>query len=206
MFKKLGRGWLAILCSIVLLGAGAVIVTPAANALSGGINWSKVFKHQIKPRADKRYYTKKVANKKFAPTPQQIRGTFDVSGYAGSGSVYLTSSISFGVKLKQIPTINYIHSGDTPPPVCPGTVTSPKAKAGHLCVFEETTVNTAATGTYDPTTPSALFTSANRIGITVYGLSNAAGQVFSFGTWALGTGKFTSSRSGTHASGPGAVR
>ena len=57
MFKKLGRGWVAVLCSLALLGTGAVMVPPAASALSG-INWSKAWKHEIQPRADKRYYTK----------------------------------------------------------------------------------------------------------------------------------------------------
>src|SRR5262249_49738486 len=73
--KAIGRAWNAVLCSVILVGAGAVLVTPVANAVAG-INWSSVWTHQLQPRADKRYFTKAQATKKFAPNPKVIRGAY----------------------------------------------------------------------------------------------------------------------------------
>jgi hypothetical protein len=181
------RAWIAAVCSVVLMGAGAVLVAPvAANALAG-INWGSAFKHEIQPRADKRYYTKKQATKIFAAHPTLIRGTFDVSGAATGVGQFLTSSISFGVTLKADPTIHYINAGDPVPAGCSGTAQKPGAAPGNLCVFEVLSINTVARGTYDPFTTNGAFASANPLGITVFGQSAAAGQVFSWGTWVLHT-------------------
>jgi hypothetical protein len=54
----------AVLCTLGLVGGGAALVSPASA--SAGVNWGHIFKKQIKPRADKRYYTKKKANARFA--------------------------------------------------------------------------------------------------------------------------------------------
>lgn len=187
MGKRILRASVAAFCSLALLGAGAVLVAPvAANALAG-INWSSAFKHQIQPRADKRYYTKSQATKKFAAFPKLIRGTFDVSGGATGPGEFLTSSISFGVTLKADPKIHYINAGDPVPAGCSGTPQKPGAAPGNLCVFEVFTSNTTTRGTFDPFTTGGLFASANPLGISVYGQSAAAGQVFSWGTWVLHT-------------------
>jgi hypothetical protein len=54
----------AVLCTLGLVGGGAALVSPASA--SAGVNWGHIFKKEIKPRADKRYYTKKKANARFA--------------------------------------------------------------------------------------------------------------------------------------------
>lgn len=204
----------AALCATALVVGGAAAVLPAASA-KAGINWGQIWKTQLQPRADKRYYKKKQvytkaqATARFAPFPKVIRGTFDVSGAATGSSQYLASSISFGVTLAAPPTIHYINAGDPVPTGCSGTPQAPNAAPGNLCVFEVNSVNTNARGTYDPTTHDALFASSNTMGITVYGNSAAAGQVFSFGTWALHPAALASGRTGSpapRATGPGAVR
>ena len=60
-------GGLAILCSVVLVAGAAALVSSPASAKSS-INWQHVWKTEIKPRADKRYYTKTKANAIFART------------------------------------------------------------------------------------------------------------------------------------------
>src|SRR2546423_1614446 len=82
----------------------------------GALNWSHIWKPQIKPRADKVY----------APKPKTVRGVYTVVGDASDGSI--GTDISFGWSFDSNPTIHYIFNGDTPPAACPGNVTSPKAK------------------------------------------------------------------------------
>lgn len=60
-------GGIAILSSVVLVGGAMALVSSPASAKSG-INWQHVWRTEIKPRADKRYYTKTKANAIFART------------------------------------------------------------------------------------------------------------------------------------------
>ena len=198
MSKKLGRDWVAILCSIVLLGAGAVIVTPAANALSG-IHWGQVWKHQIKPRADKRYYTKAKARKQFAPYPKTFRGTWSVVGDTHVAGAYIGSSISFGATFRNAPATHFILLGATPPTGCSGTAAAPKATPGNVCIFEAQNLNGSFAGTYNGPGQSG----ASPFGTSLYFTSAAVGYVFEYGSWAatpsggISTGKVAHARTGS---------
>jgi hypothetical protein len=67
-FKLGGRSALAGIAVGALMGAGLVTVTPAGAVVqdaAAAINWKNIWQTQIKPRADKRYYTKKKANARF---------------------------------------------------------------------------------------------------------------------------------------------
>lgn len=183
--KRVLRGSIAAACSVILVGAGAVLVAPvAANALSG-INWKSAFKHEIQPRADKRYYTKAAARKRLAPQPKEIRGSFSVIGYtaiAGSNGG-LSASINYGVTLTTAPTPHYIAFGDPVPSGCKGTLAEPGAKPGNLCVFERLNSNGNARDIFDTTTG---FPGAQRFGAALYVTAKNAGQVAVYGAWALG--------------------
>jgi hypothetical protein len=67
--KQGGRTALAGLVAGVLVGGVVAAVTPAGAAVKGAaaaaIDWKATWKTEIKPRADKRYYKKKDANKTF---------------------------------------------------------------------------------------------------------------------------------------------
>jgi hypothetical protein len=63
--NRIGAAWVAVLCSIVLVAAAAALVSSPASA-KASINWGHIWKTQLQPRADKRYYTKKKARAKFA--------------------------------------------------------------------------------------------------------------------------------------------
>ena len=53
----------------VLVGGGLMAVTPAGAEVSNAVatNWKKIWKKNLKPLADKRYYTKEQSNKKYQP-------------------------------------------------------------------------------------------------------------------------------------------
>lgn len=203
MFKKLGRGWVAVLCSLALLGAGAVLVPPAASALSG-INWSKAWKHEIKPRADKRYYTKSQAKKKFAPYPKTVRGTWSVVGDASAPNRFLGSSISFGVTFRHVPTVHFIAEGTTPPTGCSGTAAAPQAAPGNVCIFQAQDINATFVDTYDGPGQSG----ASPFGVSLYFSSLADAYVFEYGSWAatpsggISTGKVAHARTGSAHTAP----
>ena len=51
----------------VLVGGGLMAVTPAGAEVSSAVatNWKKIWKKNLKPLADKRYYTKKQSDAKY---------------------------------------------------------------------------------------------------------------------------------------------
>lgn len=61
----------------VLVGGGLMAVTPAGAEVSQavGTNWKKIWKKNLKPLADRRYYTKKKANKRY-----QRKGDYETAG------------------------------------------------------------------------------------------------------------------------------
>jgi hypothetical protein len=67
-FKLGGRSALAGIAVGALIGAGLATVTPAGavvKSAAAAIDWKQVWQTEIKPRADKRYYTKKKSNARY---------------------------------------------------------------------------------------------------------------------------------------------
>lgn len=225
----------------LLLGGTLATVTPAGASLA--TNWKQIWKQEIKPRADKRYYTKAFvkaryetkaaheaslgltlgsyytksqsdaryapvgslgsfytkteSNARYAPYPNLIQGAFmDLNG---TGAVEVDSPISFGVQLAAAPTVHYIKVGDPVPPGCAGTVDSPDAAVGHLCVFEQAASNLTTRGVANPATGTS--DQATTFGAYVYGIQAAAGQFWFRGTWALRPGAVVASSLSTATSG-----
>jgi hypothetical protein len=80
----------------VLVGGGLMAVTPAGAELSQAVatNWKKIWKKNLKPLADKRYYTKAQSDTRY-----QSKGAYEAAGsgyskaesdakYAAAGSGY----------------------------------------------------------------------------------------------------------------------
>ncbi|HEY2880604.1 hypothetical protein [Nocardioides sp.] len=183
-------------------------MTPAANALSG-INWSKAWNHQIKPRADHRYFTKKAAKKKFAPKPKTLRGQFIVDGKAANPGDPFNDNISFGWDFKSPPTVHIITPGGTVPPACAGgTPTRPKAKPGNLCLFETFNDNTG-TGLEVCDMVNNCGPTASRYGAWLIAFAVTANRVSAAGSWAatpkrgVSGGKVAASSTRVHGGGPG---
>jgi len=80
----------------VLVGGGLMAVTPAGAEVSQSVatSWKKIWKKNLRPLADKRYYTKAQSDAKYQP-----KGAYEAAGsgyskaesdakYAGAGSSY----------------------------------------------------------------------------------------------------------------------
>jgi hypothetical protein len=76
-----------VLCSIALVGGGAALMSSPASA-QATINWKHIWKTQIKPRADKRYYTKIVADGRYARAGSSYTKAESDGKYAAAGSSY----------------------------------------------------------------------------------------------------------------------
>jgi hypothetical protein len=178
---RIRRGPVAVAYSLSLLVAGGLLVPPAGAAL--GIDWGSAWKQQIKPRADQRYYTKAQAQKRFAPAPKVLRGTYGVEGYAPDLSVGLATEIDFGgITLAEAPAVHVISFNDTPPRACPGTQVMPDAKPGHLCVFETTTQNIDERQIVAPAHGGD---AADRYGAILQVFPTNVGNMTDWGTWAM---------------------
>lgn len=192
----------AVLTSLALLiGAGAIVslvLTPAGATLqdqvsSAAQNWNKIWKQKIRPRSDKRYFTKarsnkrfhtkKAANQRFARKPAVIRGAFTTNTFASGAGNYLLGDVSFGVQLAAAPVPHYIPSGAPLPAGCRGNAAEPDADPGHLCVFETLAVNVTNQRIYSAT--PVIADAASRTGAWIVVQSTAAGNAYAGGTWAV---------------------
>ena len=72
------------------------------------------------------------------PSGRTVRGSYAVHGQAPPDlQAREFTAISFGYRLASEPDVRIIKMGATPSPECPGTVRSPEAMPGYLCLYEE---------------------------------------------------------------------
>lgn len=118
------------------------------------------------------------------PSGKTIRGNFAMASDAASttGGVHASDNITFGFQLASAPTVRIISQGGTPPAQCPGTIASPQAAAGNLCIYEAQNVNADPLRTYDPAGGDD---EANRWGTWLIADAIAVGKLYSAGTWAV---------------------
>jgi hypothetical protein len=214
------RSALAVVACLALLFAGLAAVTPAgasfkdAATAAAGHNWNKIWNQKLKPKADKRYYTKTKSDNRYYTQNQAddnfysktdsdakyysktetdakyetkhaaYRGMYFISG-TGAGSL-ITDSISFGASLTAPPVAHYIRLGDPVPAGCSGTVNAPNADPGHLCVWEQNAVNVLA-GRFVSNT-SFTPNTATSTGAYLFSSIAAAGNGYYGGTWVLRPG------------------
>lgn len=187
------RPWKAIAIGAlagVLLTGTLVATTPAIA--SAPVNINKIWK-KIKPKADKRYYTKPASNARYAPKPQVLRGALVLASTPTGG--YAMTHIDFGVALSAAPTAHIIPAMGVVPVGCAGTPDAPSASPGHLCIFEE-----AASGFGTRLVCSAVndCPGASRFGAFYFANSTTA-TGFMYGSWALGVGSSSTTPRLSHA-------
>jgi hypothetical protein len=115
------------------------------------------------------------------PSGKTLKGEWDASRTVAAGFAGLKTAVSFALPLGEPPVVNYVKVGGTVPTGCEGgTVASPVAKPGNLCIFAEEEEDVFQTA---PFNPQALQVRA--FGFQVAGLSEAAGTAGFNGTWAV---------------------
>ena len=191
-------------------------VTPAGAEVSSAVatNWKKIWKKNLKPLADKRYYTKKQSDAKYQPKgsyetagsgytkaetyakgesdakyqakTQLIRGTFFAAGGSTAGATFISGEgISLGVTFTPVPTVRYMKLGDPLAPGCLGTAAAPDAQPGFVCVFETAVLNMDSNrGTLDLSGSIGM----TAFGGPIFGQTAGAGQGYMLGSWAARPG------------------
>lgn len=164
---------------VALLAAGIVIgivlvATPAGAHVS---NWTHNWNKHVKPKADKRYLPG--AN---LPAGKTMRGVFMIGETSAGGLTFGENSFSFQRPLASPPAPHYIAAGAPAPAACPGSNDDPRARPGHLCVYENQQGNLASFVILNPTTNTA---GTSRWGFMVQTTSAGAGLFYSDGTWAV---------------------
>jgi hypothetical protein len=117
------------------------------------------------------------------PAGNTIRGEYTVRDTAAVAGEEIQVPISFGFTLAAPPTPHYINAGVAPPPQCPGTVTSPQALSGNLCIYEADALNSTIRGEFDAT--DGLNDHATTFGAAIFADATAAGAYRVRGTWAV---------------------
>lgn len=91
--KRTTAAWVAVLCSLVLVGGAAAFASSPASA-KAGINWGQIWKHKLQPKADKRYYkksqvySKAQSDGKYAAAGSSYSKAESDGKYAATGSSY----------------------------------------------------------------------------------------------------------------------
>lgn len=178
------RPWKTILVALVagvLLGGTLAVAQPALAAAP--LKWAKVWKQEIKPRADKRYYTKKKTEKRYEPRVKMLRGVYAITEQAPVALANnYSDSISFGRALASAPTAHYIPFQEAVPTGCTGTAANPGALPGHLCFFEETVVNVLEVTVLDIQDFGG---QANTMGAVLRATAQSTDPMFVYGSWAV---------------------
>jgi hypothetical protein len=167
------RRWKLVAVLAAGMAVGVAMAGPPAAAHVGG-TVTHLWNH-LKPKADARYVNESAI--------KTIQGNWAAGGWANSTSSDAWDNISFGFELAAAPQEHFIPAGSVPPARCPGTAASPKAAAGHLCVYESQHLNRAAVTIFTGATGGV--SQASRWGAGLWLQPAAAGDYFSYGTWAV---------------------
>jgi hypothetical protein len=119
------------------------------------------------------------------PAGKTLRGNWISAGVATAGGEPAFDTISFGFRLAAAPTAHILAPAAAATPECPGSLAAPEAAAGHLCIHTYSNLNATSRFTCDPLTNVCGASQTNRYGTTVRVSSAAAGEFYSWGTWAV---------------------
>jgi hypothetical protein len=154
------------------LAIGVVMVATPASAIT---NWTNVWNNHIKPKADQRYVKKSAV--------KTIQGNYAAGLQAANTNDDGWDSISFGFELASAPQEHFLAAGSVPTAQCPGSAVNPQAAPGHLCVYESVSQNRGQVVLFTGTTGAV--NQASKWGAGVWLIPAAAGNAFSYGTWAV---------------------
>ncbi|RYB94964.1 hypothetical protein EUA93_11775 [Nocardioides oleivorans] len=165
---------------------------------TAGSGYSKAETYS-KAEADAKYagagssYTKAETDAKYAVKPQVIRGIFSMRTTAAAAGALVSNQISFGHTLTTPPTAHLIDVGDPVPAGCSGTSAAPSASPGHLCVFVTLNNNGGSPQIYNV---GGAANASSPFGAYIGSAAGAAGNVFLYGSWAVGVSTLASGGAG----------
>jgi hypothetical protein len=160
----------------VAIAAGLVLgVVMVATPAGATMNWNNIWNNHLKPKADARYVKKSAI--------KTIQGNYAAGLQAANTNDDGWDSISFGFELASAPTPNFRAAGSAPNANCPGSAANPQAAPGHLCVYESQSSNRGSVVLFTGTTGA--FPAASKWGAGVWLIPAAAGNAYSYGTWAV---------------------
>ena len=169
--RKLRRRKLVTLVAAGMVVAIVMVATPAGAS----INWNNIWNNHLKPKADARYVKKSAI--------KTIQGNYAAGLQAANTNDDGWDSISFGFQLAAAPTPNFRPAGSAPNANCPGSAANPLAAPGHLCVYESQSSNRGSVVLFTGTTGAT--NQASKWGAGVWLIPAAAGNAYSYGTWAV---------------------
>jgi hypothetical protein len=118
------------------------------------------------------------------PSGQTLRGWFNFDTVAAAADQINGGSISFALHLANAPTVQLIPASGPTTTQCAGSVASPTAAPGFLCVYENPLTNVSSFFVCSAATCSSTPTS-DPFGSEIFVHATAAGRFFVDGTWAV---------------------
>ena len=168
---KVGRRKMVALLATGLMIGVILVATPAGATM----NWDNIWNNHLKPKADARYVKKSAI--------KTIQGNYAAGLQAANTNDDGWDSISFGFELDSAPQEHFIPAGGAATPQCPGSAVNPQAAPGHLCVYESVSFNRGSVVIFTGTTGAV--NQASKWGAGVWLIPAAAGNAYSYGTWAV---------------------
>jgi hypothetical protein len=168
---KVGRRKMVALLATGLMIGVILVATPAGATM----NWDNIWNNHLKPKADARYVKKSAI--------KTIQGNYAAGLQAANTNDDGWDSISFGFELASAPQEHFIAAGGAATPQCPGSAVNPQAAPGHLCVYESVSSNRGSVVIFTGTTGAV--NQASKWGAGVWLIPAAAGNAYSYGTWAV---------------------
>jgi hypothetical protein len=110
------------------------------------------------------------------PSGTTIRGNYDIDYVASAKGQFGAAALSYGFQMAKTLTLNEVLMGNPTPPQCAGgTLASPQAAPGNICLFSAGAFNRGGLFTNQSSSP---------FGEALELEANGAGRTYDFGTWA----------------------
>lgn len=123
------------------------------------------------------------------PSGKTERGWFLADNPEMKKGDLLATSITFNFALPSAPAVSYVDEGGPPTPDCPGSVSSPQAARGKLCLYVGSRLHLVTTAPYvfgiDAISSNENDSTADPFGAQVRGQAAEAGRVEFHGSYAV---------------------
>lgn len=119
------------------------------------------------------------------PAGKTLRGNWIAGSNAGGAGQFAYDTITFVFRLASAPTAHLLDPGAPPSTECPGSLSSPEAAQGHLCIYTESINGVGSRVTCDPLLNLCGASRTNRYGTVIRATSTGSGLYYTWGTWAV---------------------